>query len=55
MTLLEKLMEKGVIYIECNRDYCGIASDGVEVQLGNVGQEDVINNYLETHPTPDTW
>jgi predicted nucleic-acid-binding Zn-ribbon protein len=39
-----------------NREYYGIAADGVKVSLGMFDSPwSIIWNYLKDHPTPDTW
>jgi hypothetical protein len=35
--------------------YVGRASDGAEVQIGNIGQEQNTEAYLTARPTPDMW
>ena len=48
------LIANKVIETEDNY-YIGKASDGIWVQLGEVGYELQMLSYLEVHPTPDTW
>jgi len=48
------LIANKVIEIEDNY-YIGKASDGVWVQLGEVGYEEELNKYLDACPTPDRW
>lgn len=36
-------------------DYVGQASDGKEVFIGNVGNEDQAEKYLQKHPNPTDW
>ncbi len=58
MTILEKLIKSGDVYIEKNGSlpwYYGKASDGVHVSLGEVGHENQINDYLKTHASPEDW
>jgi hypothetical protein len=52
--LLTKLMDNGDIFLD-GETYVGKASDGVEVQIGMVGEEDRIEKYLKSYPSPDTW
>lgn len=60
--ILGSLMESGVIYREGN-EYVGKASDGAIVSLGYSTRdltgrwsgEEALENYLRSHPTPDTW
>lgn len=60
MLLLEFYRNKGIIerrvFVSSPYgEYIGIASDGVEVRIGVVGEEDTIYKYLEEHPTPRDW
>lgn len=52
--MLEKLLESGSVIARCG-EYIGTASDGVEIILGTIGQEDILESYLLSHPTPETW
>jgi len=52
--ILSNFMKDKTIFIE-NKEYIGKASDGAEVNLGNVGDELKLYSYLESHPKPDTW
>ena len=52
--ILRKLLEDGLAY-KRGHEYFGIATDGVEVYLGNDTDWGNTNSYLESHPTPDTW
>lgn len=36
-------------------EYVGTASDGTDVNLGNVGEEKALESYLRDNPTPDKW
>jgi hypothetical protein len=36
-------------------EYFGIASDGTHVLMGNVGQEDALEAYLDDYPQPACW
>ena len=51
---LKELMESGIIWIE-DGTYIGMASDGVEVQLGIVGEEKRLEKYLEACPETNQW
>ena len=51
---LEYLLAEGAIFID-QGEYVGIAYDDVEVHLGIVGEEDIIEAYLADHPTPMEW
>lgn len=51
---LGELLEKQIVTVK-NGTYMGVAADGKEVQLGNVGEEKKINEYLAKHPSPSTW
>ena len=51
---LKMLLANKIIEIEDNY-YIGKASDGIWVQLGEIGAEDQLELYLETYPTPDKW
>ena len=51
---LGRLLGNKVIAIEDNY-YIGKASDGVWVQLGEVGREKDLEEYLASCPTPDRW
>ena len=52
--LIGNLVHSGKMFME-DGEYVGIASDGVQVILGTVGEEDRLARYLTDHPTPDTW
>jgi hypothetical protein len=54
MTRLERLIAEGLIYIEGDHWYVGLAID-CKVDLGEVEEEDKLNKYLEEHPTPADW
>lgn len=52
--LLMHLMEEGHIWVD-GREYVGLASDGVEVHIGQFDEEDSVEEYLKRHPTPAEW
>jgi len=57
---LDALLASGVLYLDWDADanagqYCGIASDGVEVCIGETGLEEGTERYLASNPTPDKW
>ncbi len=52
--LLAAHVASGVIYSD-NGEYFGIASDGIHVLMGNVGQEDALEAYLGDYPQPADW
>ena len=52
--LLANLIIMGLVKVQ-GREYIGLASDGVWVNLGNVGSELQVEGYLAAHPSPDTW
>ena len=52
--ILNQLIEDRIITIDCY-DYVGTAFDGVEVFLGNVGNEAQVEGYLKEHPKPTDW
>jgi hypothetical protein len=51
---LAALMKSGKVFKD-RGEYVGVADDGTEVSIGNVGEEAKVEKYLEAHPTPDTW
>ena len=51
---LQALMDAGSVWAE-DGAYVGKASDGVIVQIGNVGHEDTVEMYLISNPTPHHW
>ena len=58
MTILERLIELKEIKLVKDASgewYCGMAADGVEVKIGEPGQEDNINEYLKSHASPKDW
>jgi len=50
----ETLLGSGVIWND-GSSYVGTASDGVEVLLGTVGDEESLERYLTKNPTPSHW
>ena len=55
--ILDSLMCKGQVWI-CRDQIIGLASDNQTVCLGNsFSEKDIkrVENYLNSHPTPDTW
>lgn len=54
MTPLETLLNTGSIWID-GVTYVGTASDGMQVQFGDKGDEDTINKYLAIHSSPREW
>ena len=52
-----ELLASGDIWIdeEFGMEYVGLASDGVEVNIGTVGQEDALEWLLSLKPTPEDW
>lgn len=52
--LLDHLLKDGSVWLD-GREYVGRATDGVEVSLGSLGDEEWIEKYLSANPTPDTW
>ncbi len=58
MTILERLIDLGEIELKKDASgkwYCGKAADGVEIKIGELGQESIINEYLKTHASPRDW
>lgn len=53
-SIIMVLMEQGKVKI-VDREYIGTASDGVEVLLGQVGNECAMLRYLADHPSPNDW
>lgn len=53
--ILDGLILGGAVYVSVHDELVGIASDGVEVNLGNVHNKPLAEAYLTDHPTPDTW
>lgn len=53
MEKLDKLIKSGDIRID-RGEYVGKAKDGVEVLIGEVGDEARIETYLQEYP-PDKW
>lgn len=51
---LEQFIKEGTIFVS-GSTYVGKADDGVEVDLGAVGCEASLREYLESHPTPSHW
>lgn len=51
---LTHLIEEGVIVAK-DGEYVGKDRDGEEVSIGTVGYETAAENYLQHHPTPNTW
>lgn len=51
---LAALIESGSAALK-DEAYIGTASDGVEVQLGALGYESMIEIYLADYPTPESW
>ena len=52
--ILRALLLTEVAWIE-NGCYVAKAADGQIVQIGNVGREKLVNEYLKDHPTPSSW
>jgi len=52
--ILNLHMSDGTINQDGN-DYFGLASDGEEIFIGNVGHEDQVEKYLQKHPNPTDW
>lgn len=53
---LQDLLTKKIVYFDDrSQAYVGRASDGVEVQIGSIGEELTIENYLNEHPGPESW
>jgi hypothetical protein len=51
---LAALIESGTVQVTVF-GYEGVASDGVHVSLGYVGDEVAVEAYLVTHPSPKEW
>ncbi len=51
---LQALIDSGTVWID-GGNYVGKASDGVDVDIGEVCYEDTVEMYLAEHPTPNTW
>lgn len=52
---LKALLEKRIVY-EKDGYYCGIASDGVEVSFGMVGEDEKsVERYFEKHSSSTNW
>lgn len=54
MRQLEKLLASGYVWI-VDSHYIGRASDGEEVVIGEVGDEERIEWYLASYPNPTDW
>lgn len=55
LSVLERLVKTGDIIVKDGDRYVGIAADGVEVMIGEVGREASAAEYLRDHPLPSTW
>lgn len=54
--LLKYNIHIGTIQMDLAEEaYYGICPDGTETHLGILGDEQLINEYLQEHPTPDKW
>ena len=52
--ILHRLMAAKIVWFdEDDREYVGLASDGVEVSLGN--EKNQVERFLTNSPTPDKW
>jgi len=54
-TRFKELIESGIIWIDEDFNYVGMAADGEEVILGNVGEEDKVERYLQDYPETNQW
>ena len=52
--MLQRLLDLKLIWID-GGEYVGKAEDGEEVNLGMVGKEDALMDYLSMHPSPKDW
>jgi 5-keto 4-deoxyuronate isomerase len=52
--VIANMVSSGTVRID-DGSYIATAADGIEVQLGTVGFEASLYDYLREHATPDTW
>lgn len=52
--ILAAHLASGSVYSD-GGEYFGLASDGIIVLMGNVGQEDALEAYLDRYPEPSDW
>lgn len=52
--LITRLRAEGHLWFE-GTQVIGRASDGVEVDLGDLRDRDSLRSYLQAHPGPENW